>query len=517
MDYRNFVGGAYASRSVAVAAETCENLFVERVRADGSGGRAELVLHQSPGYRLFAMSDDGSDPRYIFLEPATNRVFVIFGRKFCELLIQGGSYLGTVANVKVWGAIGDETPSNTVLGRVSMATNGRQILIVSEAMAFVFDVRLNTLAPVLEAPFSRVNGVGGAGSCTYMDGYFIVTAFGTRQFFYSSILDGTTGNWSSLDVASKEGAMDGVIVAVADHRELLLFGAQTTEPFYDSGGATNPFAPIPGTFIEQGLVGLNAIVKADNALFFLGMDKLGAGIIYRLQGYKAQRVSTHAIEWIIQQYPRLDDVVLWAYQEAGHTVVVCCFPSGGEVINEPGGRVRVLPGGATWAYDCATQVWHRLTHLVNGIREQYAGRVHGFAFNKHLIGGGDGTGKLYWQHRQFMSHDGDLIRRERAAPVVGTGGKFATLGTLQLDLQVGVLDDTGCGECKDIDNPFTITMVDANGISTQFDTNLRTVCTTSECVDKDYTFTVRVTDSHGQTATGNGDILASCTDPNIVG
>ena len=476
-EYPGFIGATYTSRGIAVAAEVCRNLFPEKIRGDGGPGHgsAGYVLCQTPGLQLFAQSPDETELRYLFRDPGVERVFAVFGRNLYEVKVVGGvGYLGTTATVEFIGAIGAETPGNTALGRCSMATNGFQIGICSEAQLFVFDLSTGILKVVDGPPFMRTNGGGGAGWITFLDSSFLVSDYEMRQFYYSDVLDGTS--WNALSVASKEGASDPIIAAVADHQRLFLFGSWTTEVWYGTGDATNPFAPIPGTFIEQGLISPRSVVAADNTLFFLGQDQRGAAIIYRMDGYTPVRVSNHAIEWLIQQYSRLDDCVAYSYQDSGHTFVVFSFPSGGAVVEPKGGSVQVLPGGWTWVYDCATGMWHERTHFKDGMESMHAGMHHCFAFNKHLVGGGDGTGNIYWMDRQFLDDHGDMIRRMRSAPVLNNEKKFLYMGAFELDAQVGVIPDLRCNCCTDVDNPLTIAMTDASGIVTTFDMNLRTVC-----------------------------------------
>ena len=516
MEYNGFLNGSYTGQGIAVAAENCRNLFLEKLRGDGGigHGASGYVMRQRPGLQLFAQSPDGSEPRYYFRDPAVERVFQVCGRNLYELHpVNGLGYMAPAATTSLIGPVGTENPGDTEIGRVSMATNALQILICSGAQAFIYEYATGALRPVLDAPFARTAGGGGAGTCTFIDGYFVLSDFQTQKFYYSKLLDGSTGNWNSLDVASKEGASDSLVCAIADHRQLMMFGSQSTEPWYDSGDNNNPLAPIPGTFIEQGLVASRGITKADNALFFIGQDQLGAGVIYRQQGYRAVRVSNHSIEWCIQQYPRLDDACLWSFQYAGHVFVVCCFPSGGEVVEPTAGTVTVRPGGWTWVYDCSTGFWYEWTHFKDGMETMFAGLHHTFAFNKHLVGGGDGTGNTYWMDQQFKTDNGDLIRRMRSGPVLNSEKQKLFLGAFELDAQVGILPDPRCGACQDADNPLTITMTDAGGVVTTFDTNIRTVCMVVPCTDQEYAFTAKVTDSLGATATADCTIQVLCTAP----
>lgn len=514
-EYPGFIGATYTSRGIAVAAEVCRNLFPEKIRGDGGRGHGDpgYVLYRTPGTRLFAQAPDGSRLRGFYREPSQETTFAVCGRNLYRLDSTDGTYLSPTGILTLIGPVGAETPANTALGRLSFASNGSQIAICSEAQLFIYDMGARTLVPVEDAPFARTNGGGGAGTVSFLDDSFIVSEYGTRKLYYSDLLDGTTGHWPALNVGSKEGASDPIIAIVADHKQLLIFGSLSMEPWYDSGDSTNPYQPIPGTFIEQGLVASRCYAIADNTVFFLSQDRMGAGIIYRMDGYTPMRVSNHAVEWAIQQYPRLDDAVAYAYQDSGHTFIVFSFPSGGAILEPLGGDIKVLPGGWTWVYDCATGMWHERTHFKDGMETMHYGVHHVFALDKHLVGGGDDTGNIYWMDRQYLHDNGDLIRCMRSAPVLNADKKYLYMGAFELDAQVGILPDPRCGACQDADNPLTITMTDAGGVVTTFDTNIRTVCMVVPCTDQEYAFTAKVTDSLGATATADCTIQVLCTAP----
>jgi hypothetical protein len=74
------------------------------------------------------------------------------------------------------------------------------------------------------------------------------------------------------------------------------------------------------------------------------------GIVYRANGYTAQRISTHAVEWQIQQYGNLSDAIAYTYQQDGHSFYVLIFPS----------------ANTTWVFDVATSLWHERAAFING-------------------------------------------------------------------------------------------------------------------------------------------------------
>src|SRR5262249_53137731 len=98
------------------------------------------------------------------------------------------------------------------------------------------------------------------------------------------------------------------------------------------------FQRYAGGVIERGCAASKAIVNQDEALFFLGADR----VFYRLQGNVPMRVSTHAIEKAIEGYGDISDAFCFTYTLQGHKMVHLTFPS--------------VPH--SWVFDISTRMWH---------------------------------------------------------------------------------------------------------------------------------------------------------------
>jgi hypothetical protein len=218
---------------------------------------------------------------------------------------------------------------------VSIADNGTQIFFACNPDAYIYDESTNTFGQITDPDFP------GAVTVGYLDGYFVFNEPDSQRIWVTQILDGT--QIDPLDFASAEGSPDGVVGLIVDHRECWVFGTDSTEVWYNAGGPDFPLAPIQGAFNEIGCVAPASIAKMDNTVFWLGADARGQGIIYRAIGYNAQRISTHAIEWRIQNYKDMSDAVAYTYQQDGHSFYVISFPTANE----------------TWVFDAATNAWHQ--------------------------------------------------------------------------------------------------------------------------------------------------------------
>ena len=202
----------------------------------------------------------------------------------------------------------------------------------ASAGAIIIDPSV-TLARITAVAFMPANVV------TYMDGYFVFNAAGTRQFFLSGINDGT--QYSGLDFATATANTGFVLAVVNFHEQLLIFTSKaSTEVWYDSGASAFPFQRYDGAYLQRGIAAPLAQCSEDNTVLWMGDD----GIAYRLNGFLPQRISTFAMEHAWAQYPlRYLDCIMFVLDQEGHKFVVFQFPS----------------GCGCWVYDISTQLWHQ--------------------------------------------------------------------------------------------------------------------------------------------------------------
>ncbi len=180
--------------------------------------------------------------------------------------------------------------------------------------------------------------------------------------------DGTS--WDALDFLEVSEASDRLNAIIRNHREIWCLGEQTTEVLYDLGDVNNVFAPLQGVFIEQGCQGSHAVIRADNTIVWVAHGADGSGMVMRADGYTPRRISTHAVEYAIQQAAPADFVAC-AFQFDGHWFV--CF---------------TIPDlELSWVYDCTTDRWFEWGHWnpTYGVWIPFLANAHVFGFNRHLI------------------------------------------------------------------------------------------------------------------------------------
>ena len=387
-----FASQSYRSRSIPLSAQRVVNLYAE---LQTPSSKEIVALFGTPGLPLHATLGNGPIRGMIGM---AGSLFVVSGSRLFKLESNGDST-----------TLGD-LPGTAM---VQMETNGTQIAILTGTEADnLFIATATTLTQVTDVDFP------GATSVVYLDGYFVFTRTDTDQFFISAINDGTA--FDALEFASAEGAPDNLVGASVDHRELWLFGEETTEIWYNSGETDFPFERASGAYIERGCIARDSIVNIDNSLMWVGDDK----IVYRADGYSPRKVSTHAVEAALEKAGSLGDVVAFTYTQEGHAFYVL-----------------KKPDTFTFVYDVATDLWHeRESHN----RQDYRVSTFAEAF-KLLLVGDDSNGNIYRLDLNSFTENGETIVASATAPPLFADSETAIANNLIIDFEHGEAMTTGQG------------------------------------------------------------------------
>lgn len=423
----NFIGPTYQSQNLSVDAERCVNMYPELIEAGpGASQATKYALYGTPGLAVWCTLPDA------------NIRCIWAGNPFGSHT-EFGSSVWVVAGANLY-KVDDGTHGFTLIGALGtvntgaaqIVSNGKQLLIydggttdmagAANGNAWLYDG--TSITKVLE----RVVGIA------YLDGYFIalrsagdgsadpvpVNTLNQTQVNLSDLFDGST--WDPLQFAIRSGGADQVQMIVADHEELWLFGSQTTEIWYDTGGTVqNPFPlqRVPGAFITQGLYAPASVVSVENSLMFFGGDPRGAGVVWQMNGYIPVRVSNHAFEFAVQNFIEqgvdLSSAVAYAYQDQGHIFYSISFPG--------------TSGLCTWIYDLTTKMWHERSF--SGVNNLSLAYFHA-ELRFHFVGG-YGSGNLYIQAIQNLDDAGMPITRLRASPHISIEKMKNSINRLQLD------------------------------------------------------------------------------------
>jgi hypothetical protein len=389
------LGSSYVARSVNAADARMVNLYPEVIP---EGGKEPAYLQRCPGLRQYM--EVGSGPIRA-LYPLGDNLYVASGSEFYKV----------DSNLNVT-KLGDITGT----GPVSMADNGIQIFVACNPTGYIYNSNTNVFQQITDPDFP------GAVTVGYLDGYFVFNEPNSQRIWVTALLDGLSID--PLDFASAEGSPDGLVSIIVDHREAWLFGTNSVEVWYNSGNPDFPLERIQGAYNEIGCIAPYSVAKLDNSVFWLGADARGQGVVYRAQGYQGVRVSTHAIEFAIQQYANMSDALAYTYQQDGHAFYVLIFPS----------------AETTWVYDAATGAWHERAGFAKGKFKRHRSNCHARFKGQPTVGDYE-NGKLYQFDLRYFRDDLQeqrWMRRWRALPTGANNLTRTIHHQLQLDCQTGV-------------------------------------------------------------------------------
>lgn len=401
-----FVGAAYTERSKNLDAQVCINLFP--VLGESGTAKAPSALYGTPGTRPLAEAPVGP-VRGLHGPTDGSNPIVVAGNKVYRL--RADYTLQQIGSID-----GQNDP-------VAITDNGTQAAIVTGGYGYVVDLGSNTVSQIVDEAFY------GASSADILNTYAIFNRPGTNQFYVSGANEMT---FDALDFATAESNFEPIVRLIVNHGELLLFKETVTEIWRPSSDIDFPFARDTNATIEQGCAAAWSVATMDNSVFWLGKNREGGGIVWRLNGYTPQRISTEAIEFAIAGYARTDDAIAYAYQQEGHTFYVLSFPT----------------GNATWVYDAATQLWHQRAYLdpATGTLGRHRSNCHVYHAGLHIVGDCL-TGELYTLDLDYYrDRDSDPMPAIRAAAhISGQDYGWIIHNRLQVDVEAGVGATLGQG------------------------------------------------------------------------
>lgn len=351
-----------------------------------SPGIVSWMNHRLPAGTPFQFSTDGDLPTGIV---ANTTYYVLASgltqNSFKFAATAGGSAINTSGTQD-----GTHTATRT--------TPTYQIGIVSDAASYcIEDDQLITLIlpPDDEA----------ANSLTMLANRWVFS-FPSGKNYYSELNDIT--DVDALNFFTAESRPDGMVRAIASGGDLCLLGTETGEIYQPSGDADEPFTPLSGTFVPKGCAARDSATIFDNAVHWLGND----GVVYRLSGYAAQRVSTHSVERAIGKVSDKTTIAAYVDIGAGHAFYILTCPQW------------------TWAFDAATQEWCERTSYQ---RANWNAWPYLSAFGKRLVGSVD-TGIFSELSDDYLDENGLPIRVHLTLPDIPGQLIF---NRLEIDLATG--------------------------------------------------------------------------------
>lgn len=293
-------------------------------------------------------------------------------------------------------------------GRVSMATNGRYLVVVVPGKTcYAFDNESNTLTAITNENFRL------AGSVVFKDGYFVFSSYDGTVFFNSALNNPL--EFDALDFGSAEINPDKITGLHVNHNELFVAGYDTIELFQNVGGSGFPFQRIPGANIQKGVRAPFSMVEFDNTFCFVGGGLNEKPAIWKVTGSSsAQKISTDAIDKIIQSFSseEVESAFALTFSDRGQFLALFTFESA----SQPS---RTFVYNATASAYMQSNVWFELQ---TGAKDnRFRVQSVAYAYGKLMVGDSlDGTiGELDYNTLDY--YGSDIWRRSVTSPFNNQG------------------------------------------------------------------------------------------------
>jgi len=297
---------------------------------------------------------------------------------------------------------------NTSAGWCVIAVGRAYIMITDGTNGYTYDGTTFAVISDLDYP-------DDASHCAYLDSRFIINDTGTDQFYISAAEDPTS--WSALDFASAEASPDDILAFETTTKDLYLFGADTIQPYYNSGNQDFLFDPYPNT-IEYGIHAKFSLARDDNGLYCLAQKVGGGLVVVHIQGFTGRAISDPDITWTINQLSVTNDAIGAIYDMKGENYYILTFPS----------------ADITYAFNLQTSLPHRLkTYGIGRHRVLGYGSLGGRQFGMDYD-----NGKLYELDFDNYTEDGEVIERYRRSQVIHNNNHMVIYDQVVIDIESGV-------------------------------------------------------------------------------
>lgn len=281
--------------------------------------------------------------------------------------------------------------------------------------------------------FGRLTDPGflGADRVAFIEGWLICNQPGTRTFYttgptpYQIIFPPTFYNL-------KDSSTDNLVTLQENNRELWLIGERTSEVWFNSGGTDFSFARIPGVGPQIGCAAVHSITRLGVSLGWLARNEQGENIVVITDQYSTVRISNHAVEHAISQYPVVTDAVGYAYEEEGHSFYMLTFPT----------------ADITWCFDTTTSQWHKRLSWDSTAAVFHRHRGNAFMnFSDTRIVGDYQTGQLHWMTRKVFTDNENVLKCLRRSPHIWqkANRQRVFFSSLQVEFTPGVGLQSGQG------------------------------------------------------------------------
>lgn len=403
MSQWGFVGPAYDAANPAQDSQRLINWYVEvdgnennplQPGVIGAEAKVALGLLGVPG--LAALTTAFSGPvRGAWVLPGNTQALFVIANQVVLTKIASAATASAPASLS-FAAVGN---LQTASGPVKIRDNGagKVAVIVDGPYLYVYSVTNQTLTQSTDPAFL------GSNTVAEIDGWFIFQQPTSQTFYTSPVYWNGISPFDGTYFALKDDCPDNLVAVIENGRQLWLIGESSTEPWYNAGGATFPFARLEGGLMQIGCAAPQSVCRTGPDLVWLARSERGENSVIQVTGYQYKAISNPALSYAMAQYTVISDAIGYVYDEEGHQFYVLTFPT----------------ADATWVYDFTTSMWHQRASFDPKTGLFHRQRLNCLVnFAGMRIGGDYVNGRVYQQSRKFYADDQFPLVAVRRAPHV---------------------------------------------------------------------------------------------------
>jgi hypothetical protein len=351
---------------------------------------------------------------------STGRTFGVFETNVYEFFSDG-----------TWAIRGN--PLGSSPNFVSMVDDGRSLVIVDGFIYYVLNLSTNNSQTI---DTFAVAGFKNPIKVKFLNQRIVIInndpdnnpnnpddAGNNNKFFWTDILDATVID--PLSFASAEQSADPITSLEVRDGELWLFGPRSYEVWRNDSNPDLPYAFVGGAATEIGCGAPDSVTTIAGNIFWLGSSNAGENVVYMSNGYNAQRISNHAIEYFLNtKGSTTSDSVGFTYQQEGHIFFI----------------LNLIQANKTLVYDLTSNLWHERStrEKTTNTQNRWAPLFATFNFDQIITGDGESPRLFTLDLDRYIEYDGRPIVREFVSPVYYQDYRECFHKDFQVDLETGI-------------------------------------------------------------------------------
>lgn len=191
---------------------------------------------------------------------------------------------------------------------------------------------------------------------TFIDGY-VILAKANSVDVYNCDLDDPLG-WTTSNYLSAEMFPDKVISLARQNNQIVVFGHNSIEFFYDAANASgSPLSRNDSTTIQMGTTMPYGLYQNEQMCAYVGASDSGGRAVWIISGFQPKKVSDEYIERILDAESNLEACRGYGLRTKGHLLYI----------------LNLISQNRTLVYDVDEKLWHEWSTNSTGNHSVFAG------------------------------------------------------------------------------------------------------------------------------------------------